>query len=425
MGFQQGLSGLNGAAKNLDVIGNNIANSTTIGFKGSRTEFADVYANSLYGAGASQGGIGSKAAAVAQQFGQGNLSQTSSPLDVAINGNGFFRMSQGNVISYSRNGQFHLDREGYVVNSTGQRLTGLDNSGALADLQVDFANAAPNPTTTVSLGFNLDSRKTAHAVAAPPAAGDFSPTTAASFDHSTAVTFYDERGNAQTLNLYFQKTSGNDWHVYGSLVNALGNHVDLAAGSTTINGTNAYLGSLSYSSAGLYTNGTGAFAAGGNIAVSAASLATGAAALAVTPSFSTSTLYGSSFGVTALSQNGYAQGNLANVTVSEDGYLQGRYTNGVTQRMGQITLVTFNNMQGLASAGNNQWLETYESSQPTSPQAPGTGTLGLLQAGAVEESNVDLTAELVNMIVAQRMYQANAQTIRTQDQVLQTLVSLR
>lgn len=421
MGFQQGLSGLNGAAKNLDVIGNNIANSTTIGFKSSRTEFADVYANSLYGAGASQAGIGSKEAAVAQQFSQGNLSQTSSPLDVAINGNGFFRMSEGTTISYSRNGQFHLDREGYVVNSTGQRLTGTTTAGALGDLQVDFASAAPKASTTLALGFNLDSRQTT-----PTAAFALSPS-ATGYNQSTAVTMYDERGNAHTMNLYFRQAGSSTWDVYGSLVNAAGTQLNLDGTTFAANPSPAALGTLAYNSNGSYdaANSTGVFAAAGSININALALGTGAAAVAVSPDFSTSTLYGSSFGVTALSQDGYAQGNLANVTISEDGFLQGRYTNGVTQSMGQITLVTFNNMQGLAPVGNNQWLETYESSQPTSPQAPGTGTLGLLQAGAVEESNVDLTAELVNMIVAQRMYQANAQTIRTQDQILQTLVSLR
>lgn len=414
MGFQQGLSGLNGSAKNLDVIGNNIANTSTIGFKGSRTEFADVYANSLYGAGTLQAGIGSKAAAVAQQFGQGNLSQTSNPLDVAINGNGFFRMSQGTTISYSRNGQFHLDRDGYMVNSTGQRLTGITSAGALGDMQVDFANAAPNATSTLALGFNLDSRQ-----AVPAAAFALSPA-ATGYNHSTAVTLYDERGNAQTLNLYFRKTSNTVWNVYGSLVNAAGTHLNLDGSTLAATPSPAALGTITYN-----TNGTYASTTVAGIAVTAAALNTGAAALAVTPDFSTSTLYGSSFGVTSLSQNGYAQGNLANVTVSEDGYVQGRYTNGVTQNMGQIALVSFNNMQGLAPVGDNQWLETYASGQPTAPQAPGTGTLGLLQAGAVEESNVDLTQELVNMIIAQRMYQANAQTIRTQDQILQTLVSLR
>ncbi|MDD5388222.1 MAG: flagellar hook protein FlgE [Gallionellaceae bacterium] len=419
MGFQQGLSGLNGSARSLDVIGNNIANTSTIGFKASRTDFADVYANSLYGAAGGQAGIGSKVAAVSQQFSQGNLSQTTNPLDVAINGNGFFRMSQGTTISYSRNGQFHLDRDGYMVNSTGQRLTGTSAAGAQGDLQVSFASAAPNPTSTLALGFNLDSRKASHTVSAPPVAGDFSPATATSFDHSTAVTLYDERGNAQTLNLYFQKTSGTVWDVYGSLVNAAGSQVNLAGGAT-INGVTGYLGNITYGTDGTFASTTIA-----SIPVAAAALGTGAAALAVTPDFSTSTLYGSSFGVTSLSQNGYAQGNLANVTVSEDGYVQGRYTNGVTQNLGQITLVSFNNTQGLAPIGNNQWLETYESGQPTSAQAPGSGTLGLLQAGTVEEANVDLTAELVNMIVAQRMYQANAQTIKTQDSILQTLVNLR
>lgn len=206
MGFQQGLSGLNGASKNLDVIGNNIANVSTVGFKASRVEFADVYANSLFGTGALQPGIGTQVAAVSQQFNQGNLALTDNPLDIAINGNGFFVLDDNGSPVYSRNGQFQLDKDGYIVNNTGQRLMGLTNN-ALGPLQITTINSDPKATSQVVLAVNLD----ANAIA--PTAS-FSPTNAASYNHTTSLTVYDSLGNDHALSLYFRKTGTNAWDVY-------------------------------------------------------------------------------------------------------------------------------------------------------------------------------------------------------------------
>ena len=170
MGFQQGLSGLNVSAKALDAIGNNIANSNTVGFKTSQVQFADVYAASLSGGGGGQIGIGASAPSIAQLFTQGNITTTNNPLDLAINGGGFFRLSDSGTPVYSRNGQFSLDKDGYVVNPGGLRVTGygVDDTGAIvpgdfADLRLSTTNIAPSTTTTSQVQVNLDSR------ALPPA----------------------------------------------------------------------------------------------------------------------------------------------------------------------------------------------------------------------------------------------------------------
>ncbi len=416
MGFQQGLSGLSGAAKNLDVIGNNIANSTTVGFKSSVTQFADVYATSLTGTGGLQIGIGSQVAAVAQQFTQGSTSITNNPLDVAINGEGFFRLNNNGAITYGRNGQFQLDKDGYVVNNSGLRVTGygLDASGNLAaatpaDIQIPFADIAPYYTHNASLVANLDSQKTAMVATA------INPANATTYHNSTSLTVYDEGGNDHGLVLYFQKTASNSWNVDG-YVN--GTQVDLngaAAGSTM---------TMSFNSNGTINQINGVAAAAVSVTTPSAVLNTGAGALTFNLDMTDFTQYGSNFGVNSITQDGFSSGRIAGLAIANDGIIQGRYTNGQSKTLAQVTLANFVNPRGLQSMGNNQWAETSESGQPTIG-SPGSGTLGIVQSGAVEDSNVDLTAELVNLIVAQRMYQANAQTVRAQDQILQTLINLR
>lgn len=410
MSFQQGLSGLNVAAKNLSAIGNNVANASTVGFKSARAEFADVYANSLAGGAGVSIGIGASLAAVRQQFTQGNIITTSNPLDVAINGNGFFRLSTNGVASYARNGQFSLDREGYIVTNNNARLTGYqaDSLGQIvastpSELRISLANISPQATAAANIGLNLDSRETVPAAA-------FSLADPASYNSSTAMTVYDSQGNSHTLTLYFRKTAANTWAVYGAGNGAL---LDGSGGAGTP------LGTLSFGSNGLLS---------ANATMTASiPLANGAAtplAFPITFPLTDMTQFGVNFAVSKLSQDGFTTGRVAGFAIGEDGVILGRYTNGQTRAQGQIVLANFVNAQGLAALGNNQWSETSESGQPL-VATPGSGSLGVLQAGALEEANVDLTEELVDMITAQRVYQANAQTIRTQDQVLQTIVNLR
>lgn len=417
MGFQQGLSGLNGAAKNLDVIGNNIANASTVGFKSSTTQFADVYATSLYGAGGLQVGIGSKVADVAQQFIQGNISTTNNPLDLAISGEGFFLVNQGGATAYTRNGQFHLDKpdangQSNIVNSQGEQLMGygVDANGNVVTaspgpLQISFADIPPQATGDVFLVANVDSTQSAPSVA-------FTTNNAASYNAATSVTVYDSLGNSHALTLYFVKTAtANQWSMYGDIDGSGIANVDLGGGA----GVPA---TLNFNSAGALL--TAMPLAGVDVTVS-----TGATSpLTFDLDLSGTTQFGSKFGVNSVSQDGYASGRLAGLSVGEDGTIQGRYTNSQSKVLGQVAMAYFANTQGLQPVGNNLWVDSAEAGQAVIG-APGSGVLGVIQSGAVEESNVDLTAELVNLIVAQRMYQANAQTVRAQDQILQTLVNLR
>jgi flagellar hook protein FlgE len=405
MSFQQGLSGLNVAAKNLDAIGNNIANTGTVGYKAARAEFADVFANSLAGGG-TQIGIGASVVAVKQQFSQGNIVSSANPLDVAINGSGFFRLSNDGSISYTRNGQFSLDRDGYVVTNNGARLTGYaaDVGGQIVastpvDLRVSLANIPPQTTSTARIATNLDSRDTA-----PVAAFDINDPT--SYNSSTAMTIYDSQGNAHTLTLYFRKTAANSWDVH-------------AAADGTVLGGGASIGTLAFD-----TSGSLAANASMNVSIPLANGAVTPLAFPVIFPAGETSQFGVNFAVSQLSQDGFTTGRIAGFAIGDDGVIMGRYTNGQTRAQGQIVLADFTNPQGLVSMGNNQWTETSDSGQAL-VAGPGSGSLGILQAGALEEANVDMTEELVKMITAQRVYQANAQTIRTQDQLLQTLVNLR
>lgn len=415
MSFQQGLSGLNAASKQLDTIGNNVANSSTVGYKSGQTIFADVYASSLTGSGASQVGIGVKVAAVAQQFTQGNITSSNNPLDIAINGGGFFRMSDGGTITYARNGQFTLDKDGYIVNASGSRLTGymadtvgVLSTGSAVDIQINTADLAPVSTDEISAVLNLDSTK-----AAIPAATVFSTSDPTSYNNGTSVEVYDSLGNAHVVQTFYRKTAANTWDVYASVD---GKSFTGTAGGSTL------LGTLGFTSGGALT---GVPAMPLTLpTITAATLASGAANLDMKLDYSGTTQFGSAFGVTTLKQDGYTSGRLSGFAIDANGILTGRYTNGRSNTLAQIVLANFTNPNGLQPLGNNVWAET-STSGAALVGTPDSGTMGVLQQSAVEDSNVDLTAELVNMITAQRYYQANAQTIKAQDEIMQTLVNLR
>lgn len=413
MSFQQGLSGLNAAAKNLDVIGNNVANSGTVGFKQSQAQFADVYANSLTGAGGANVGIGVKVAQVAQQFTQGNITSTNNPLDMAINGGGFFRMDNNGEVTYQRNGQFQLDRMGFIVNPTGAKLTGYTANaggalltGAPTPLSISTADLMPQITTEVNAVLNLDSGS------AVPATTPFDMTDPDTFNHSTAVAVYDSLGNAQTLQTFYVKTAtAGEWEVYAA-TDGVPIALPLPAAPTDP------IATLSFNTSGILTTGMPL------AALTVPATATGAADPSITLDFTGTTQFGAAFSVNTLNQDGYTSGRLAGFSVGADGMVLGRYTNGQSAVLGQVILANFANPNGLQQLGNNMWAETSTSGNPLIG-VPASGSLGVLQSSAVEDSNVDLTAELVNMITAQRVYQANAQTIKAQDAVMQTLVNLR
>lgn len=422
MGFQQGLSGLNAASKSLDVIGNNISNANTVGFKQGQAQFSDVYANALNGSSGVTAGIGTQLAAVVQQFTQGNISTTNNPLDVAINGGGFFRMSTNGAVTYTRNGQFQLDKLGNIVNAQGAQLTGFManaagvlQTGSPTVININTADIAPQATASIATVMNLNSTKSV------PANSPFSPTDVTTYNDSTSVNIYDTLGNPHVFQTFYVKSATtNTWNVFGTLDGTL------IAGTAGAPAPANALTQLTFSNLGALTGVLGGLAPTYPNAVTVtAPVATGA----VTPlsfrfDFSNSTQFGSAFSVSKNLQDGYASGKLAKFNIAKDGTLVGSYTNGKTNTLAQVVLANFTNPNGLQSTGDNQWIETATSGNPL-VGPPNTGNLGTLTSSATEDSNTDLTGELVNMITAQRIYQANAQTVKTQDQILQTLVNLR
>jgi flagellar hook protein FlgE len=511
MSFQQGLSGLNGAAKSLDVIGNNIANASTVGFKGSTAQFADVYANSLNGAGGNQAGIGSKVSQIAQQFSQGNIESTNNPLDIAINGAGFFRTTVAGATQYSRNGQFSLDKDGFMVNAQGAQLTGYATSatggilaGSPIPIQINTADLKPVATTRIDTMLNLDSGSV------NPAKTPFDANDPNTYNKQIPIDVFDTLGNPHVMSTFYVRTDAGKWDVYvandGTEVNnlkvaaaaqgstspafdavnaarsawrtasqavppvpatvasALASYASAAAAMVVAAAADPAIGNASAAqqaaittaatlSGGVLGNtpedvdkdiaaavrlqptviGQLVFDAKGTLSASTAPLSvglpifppTGAAnVLPVTLNFTGTTQYGAATSEKKSSQDGYTAGHLQRFSASADGTILGQYSNGQSHALGQVVLANFSNPNGLSPLGNNSWAETSASGVPLIG-APTSGSLGVLQSSAVENSNVDLTAELVNMITAQRVYQANAQTIKTQDSVLQTLVNLR
>jgi len=480
MSFQQGLSGLDGASKALEAIGNNISNANTIGFKQSTPQFADVFASSLSGANSgNQVGIGTTVAAVTQEFSQGNITSTNNPLDIAINGSGFYRMvDAAGAISYSRGGQFQVNKDGYIVNSAGLELSGTmpATGSAPVPIFVDTSNIPPVATgqgvpvkTGLVMGLNLDSRE-----AVPVNAWDttttpgtpistFDPTDPTTYNKSTSATVYDSLGNAHQLGMFFVKNEPpaaptspptQSWSVYVNVDNGKTNAATVATGAPYLTDPTTGLPDIDLMDPFTFT-----FDASGRL-LSMTDFAggtvtpTGVIPVALTPgstptlpatdpnylttpppvstanplafnlSLASTTQYGNIFGINSITQDGYTSAQLAGLSVAQDGTVSGRYSNGQTKALGQITLTTFKNPNGLMSLGGNQWAETAVSGQPQIG-TPGAGSNGILQASAIEESNVDLTKQLVDMITQQRDYQANAQSIKTMDQILQTLVSLR
>jgi len=420
MSFQQGLSGLNATSKNLEVIGNNIANANTYGTKVARAEFADVYAAALNGAGASAIGIGVNLAAVSQQFTQGSISTTENPMDLAINGAGFFQVTDGrNPITYTRNGQFKVNSEGFIVNNAQDKLVGYmaDANGVIlpgqaVPLQLPTAGIAPAATSRIDIEMNLDARLAVTLPATAPQIDFRDPT---SFNNATSLTVYDAKGQDVALTYYFQKAATDQWNVYAT------------ANGTSVNGTNAAplpLTSITYTA-----DGSAPTAPAGLVSfdIPATTNSVGALTLPIVGAqlnVGSTTQFGSPFGVTDMTQDGFTAGVLTSIAIENNGIVTARYSNGESKPAGQIELATFRNPQGLQPLGGNAWGLTFAAGDPVLGVA-GDGTLGVLQPGALEESNIDLTGELVNMITAQRTYQANAQTIKTMDQVLQTLVNLR
>jgi len=404
--FNIALSGLTAASTDLDVVSNNVANADTIGFKSSRAEFADVYAAGAVNLNQSAVGEGTRVDSTAQQFTQGDITTTSSNLDLAISGDGFFTLQDASGTVYSRNGEFSPDKFGNVVNATGQALqvypptaNGGFNTGTTTDLNLETAQSAPNATTTGTVILNLPANSTA------PTVAPFDPTNPDSYTESTSTTVYDSLGNASPATFYFVQTAvPNQWTVH---LTVNGTAVGPAAGQP-----------LDFNSAGAVTP-----AGGGTLAFDGYTPTDGAAALNMSFNFNQATQYGGSFGVSSIIQDGYSTGQLSTVSIDGNGVVSAVYTNGRTTQLGQLAMANFPNPQGLKQLGDTNWAQTYTSGTVVQGTA-GSAGFGTIQSGALESSNVDLTTELVNMITAQRAFQANAQSITTANQLSETVINI-
>jgi flagellar hook protein FlgE len=405
MAFGIALSGIHAAQTDLDVTANNVANSQSTGFKQSRAEFAELFAVSSQGVSSTQTGAGVEVVAISQQFSQGNINATNSSLDLALSGQGFFTLRDGGANLYTRAGSFGTDKDGYVVNSTNQRLQvyppttgGAFNTTATQDLRLVSGDSAPQATSTAQVVFNLPAN------APQPSVATFDPSITSSYNNSTSMTVYDSLGAAHTASVYFAKTAtANTWdaHLYID-----GNAVGVAQ-------------PLAYSAAGVLTT-----PATGLMAFPAYTPTTGAQPINLTMDVSKATQYGNAFGVTSVSQDGFTTGRLIGINVDSTGVVEARFTNGRSTPLGQVAIANFANPQGMQALGGTAWSETFASGQPLNGQAGNSG-FGTIQSGALEQSNVDVTAQLVNMITAQRNFQANAQMISTQDQITQTIIQIR
>lgn len=429
MSFNTSLSGLNSASKDLGVTSNNIANANSTGFKKSRAEFGDIYAVSAFGNSKTATGQGVNTQAVSQQFVQGNLQFTDNGLDLAITGNGFFAVAPNLTnleFQYTRSGAFGINKDGYVVNSSGQYLMtlpvnkdGTVSSTALSTakpLLVPASSGAPRATTEVEMGVNVP------ADAASLIVNNFDPNDPATYTNSTSVTIYDSLGESHILTTYFVKdnSASNQWAVFQFVD---GQKLDLAAPA----GTTPAPGSYQYATMTFNNDGTLNVTNPATITSSAFSLSNGADPLTLTLDLANNkpTQFANlGFVVNKLSQDGTTTGRLSGLSIGEDGLVRANYSNGDSEALGKVLMADFRNPQGLKPVGNNSWVETIDSGTPLVGEA-GTGRFGLIQSGALEASNVDLTAELVNLITAQRNFQANAKAIEANKALSDTIINIR
>ena len=416
MPFRIALSGLTAASSDLKVSGNNIANAGTTGFKQSRAEFADVFAVTFGGTSDTATGNGVRVSSVAQQFTQGSIEFSERALDLAISGQGFFVLQDDAGQTYTRAGSFHVDQDGTVVNNKGQNLQIFPvigsattsstsfNTGVLQDLSLGTTDGPPNATTNIDIGLNIDASDSV------PTTATFDPTDATSYNASTSVIVYDSLGSTHTASMYYVKSATlNQWDTY-----------------TYVDGNAVTSGGTTPTTITFGSDGTLSSPAGGQItydAIPSATLGTGASPLTFTMDYSNTTQFGSQFSVNNLSQDGYASGRLSGIDINSEGIVFARFTNGQSSALGKVALASFPNQNGLRQLGDTTWAQTFESGDLVLGE-PGTGSLGLIQSGALEASNVNIAESLVSLITAQRNFQANAQVISTADTVTQTIINI-
>lgn len=418
------VSGLDATSTAISVVGDNIANVNTTGFKARRTEFADVLGQSISTAGGfSQIGAGSKVSDIRSLFTQGTFETTSRPTDVAIEGRGFFIADGPQGRTYTRAGIFNFDDNGFLVTPEGRfvqgfgidPLTGLSN-GQLGDIQIATALSPPRVTSTLDLSVNLFAND-------PIAAGGFDPADPTTASHTVPINVYDSLGNQHSLNVFFTRTGANAWEWNAAL----------APADTTIapvNPTDPWVvqgsGTLSFDTSGILTGSTGTSFA---LEFAGGAAAGQAVTLGFTNAGTATTQFGGAAGATgasqtnSFSQDGFAAGTLQSINIDTQGYLSGSFSNGETTPLAQIALANFPNLEGLQSIGNTNLIETRESGQPLIGE-PQAGGLGSIRASSLEQSNVDLATEFVRLIINQRAFQANTRTISTTNELLGDLVQL-
>jgi flagellar hook protein FlgE len=400
------LSGVQAAQTYIDTVGNNVANANTTGFKLANPDFGDLFAN---GAQPTTPGEGVKTNSLAQSFAQGTISQTGNPLDLAISGNGFFQLQTGAGIVYSRDGTFQMDKNGNLVTSTGAAVLGYSatatGTGALQPINVSTANIAASATGSLGMNLNLPATDALIDTTAHP----FKLSDSKSYTESTSTAVFDSLGASNSLTTYYTAVSGSgsppQWQVNWGLSSADGTLIASGAGPA-----------LTFDNSGQLVTGSS------SIAVN--TLPDGAAPLTIALDYTGSTLSNLGFAVNAVTNNGNGAGQFGGVQISATGQLTGQYSNGATRVLGTISLANFANPQGLVPLSDNMWASSYASGQPLSG-TPGSGTLGQLQSSALEASNVDLTSQLVNLIVAQQAYQANTQGINIEQQNFQKLMTIQ
>lgn len=418
-----GTSGLSAHGDALSVVGDNIANASTVGFRGSRASFAEVLGGSApngqrMGAGVRMGGTQTL-------FGQGALETTGVDLDLAIRGDGFFvvngRHDGVDGSYYTRDGRFRLDEDGYVVNPGGLRLQGyvIDPTGQVASAPSDLqlaGQSAPVATQNVQLAVNLD------AAATPPAAPWDPLDPGATSNHSTSMTVYDSLGTAHRVDVYFRNTGPGQWEWH-----AMVDGGELTGGTPGVP-TEIATGALGFTTDGYLDTETTAASSADFLGATPGQAITFDFGDAITTDGGTGTTgttqYASAFNVTALAQDGYGAGALVDLQITEDGTITGLFSNGQARPMAQVALAMFASQEGLSRAGSQLFAES-STSGAALVGAAASGGRGALSSGALERSNVDLGTELVTMIAYQRAFSANARTVTTADEMLAEINNLK
>lgn len=406
MSMMTALSGVNAFSQLLSTSAHNIANLSTPGFKASRTELADVYA--AHGAST---GIGVRAASTTAQFTQGQFDATGNTLDLSIQGDGFFTLRDSSSTVYSRNGALHLDNQGNIVNHKNQILQGYQVdangqvSGDISDLTVDSQSLAPKATENVHFVLNLDAHATSPSVDFLPSFSASAPPSSESYAYSASSQITDNLGEQHELKGYFVPSDElNTYDVYFAL-----DGQSIQDGAPT---------KLQFNSEGQLISSSE------SIDYSDISLSNGAQNLDLSVNFHGSTQYASPFAQYAIVDDGYTSGNLSHLNISPTGIMQASYSNGQTETIGQVALSRVNNPQGLQSLGDGTYVDTYQSGNPIFG-LPGSSSFGLVQSGFLENSNTDLSSELVSLIMAQRGFQANIKALKTADAMMGSLLNIR